>query len=50
VKPMGGHGRADCLVTFNLRHFGEAAREFGIRATPPGAIWRAVKGASYDKE
>ena len=44
------NGRADCLVTFNLRHLGEAAQEFGIRATPPGAIWREIKGARYDKE
>ena len=44
------NGSADCLVTFNLRHLGEAAEEFGIRVTPPGAIWREVKGARYDKE
>jgi hypothetical protein len=50
---MGGHGRhpdrdggpADCL-----RHLGEAAKKFGIRATPPGAVWRDLKGARYDKE
>jgi len=42
--------RADRLVTFNLRHLGAAVEEFGIRATPPGAIWREIKGARYDKE
>ena len=44
------NGRADCLVTFNVRHLGEAAKESGIRVTPPGAVRRAIKGAKYDKE
>jgi hypothetical protein len=44
------NGSADCLVTFNLRHLGAAAEEFGIRVAPPGAVWREVKGARYDKE
>ncbi|MCX6634016.1 MAG: putative toxin-antitoxin system toxin component, PIN family [Acidobacteria bacterium] len=44
------NGRADCLVTFNVRHFGEAAEEFGIRVTPPGTVWREIEGARYDKE
>src|SRR5258708_16834185 len=38
------NGRADCLATFNLRHLGAAAVEFGISATPPGTIWREIKG------
>lgn len=38
------NGRADCLVTFNMRHFGEAANEFGLRVAPPGEVCRAVSG------
>jgi PIN domain len=34
------NGRADRIATFNLRHLGAAAAEFGIRANPPGKIWR----------
>jgi hypothetical protein len=53
VNPMGGDGRhadggggpADCL-----RRRGAAVEVFGIRATPLGAVWREIKGASYDKE
>lgn len=37
------NGRADRLVTFNLRHLAEAAREFGIHAGLPGEIWREVQ-------
>jgi putative PIN family toxin of toxin-antitoxin system len=37
------NGRADRLVTFNLRHLGEAAREFGIRAALPGETWREIE-------
>jgi len=35
-------GAADCLVTFNLKHLGQAARRFGIRAVNPGEVWRAL--------
>ena len=38
------NGRADRLVTFNLRHLGQAAREFGMSADIPGAIWREIRG------
>ena len=37
------NGRAECLVTFNLRHLGEAASIFGIRAAPPAEIWREIR-------
>ena len=30
------NGQTDRLATFNVRHLAEAAREFGIRAIPPG--------------
>jgi predicted nucleic acid-binding protein len=36
------NGVADCLVTFNLKHLGQAARTFGIRAVNPGEAWRAL--------
>ena len=37
------NGRADRLVTFNLRHLAEATRGFGIHAGLPGAICREVQ-------
>lgn len=36
------NGAADCLVTFNLKHLGEAALEFGLRAVKPGEAWRKL--------
>jgi hypothetical protein len=36
------NGVADWLVTFNLRHLAEAAREFGIRALRPCDAWREI--------
>lgn len=33
-------GAADLLVTFNLKHLGEAALEFGVRAMRPGEALR----------
>jgi putative PIN family toxin of toxin-antitoxin system len=44
------NGRADGLVTFNLRHLGQAAREFGMRADIPGAIWREIRGREHEKK
>ena len=38
------NGQADSLVTFNIRHFREAAKSFGIRVTAPGEAWREVRG------
>ena len=37
------NGAADWLVTFNLRHLAEPAREFGIRVARPGDMWRAIR-------
>ena len=34
------NGRAERLVTFNLRHLATPAREFGIRAMTPGEFWK----------
>jgi hypothetical protein len=44
------NGQAGRLATFNVRHLAEAAREFGIRAIPPGEIWRELQGAKHEKK
>jgi len=44
------NGRADRLVTFNLRHLRDRAAEFGIRAAPPGDIWREVRRIDDEKK
>lgn len=36
------NGTADRLVTFNLKHLGEAALEFGVRAMRPGEALREM--------
>lgn len=36
------NGSADRLVTFNLKHLGEAALEFGVKALRPGDAWREM--------
>jgi putative PIN family toxin of toxin-antitoxin system len=43
-------GGADRLITFNVRHLAEAAMEFGIRTSLPGAVWREIRGASHEKK
>ena len=37
------NGRADRLVTFNLRHLKTAAGEFGIRALTPPDAWKEIQ-------
>ena len=37
------NGRADAIVTFNIRDFGEAARRFGVEVLRPGAAWQRVE-------
>ncbi len=37
------NGRADRLITFNVRHLAAAAKDFGIRVMEPGAAWREMK-------
>jgi len=37
------NGRADRLVTFNLRHLRPAARVFGILAVTPPEVWKEVQ-------
>ncbi len=44
------NGRANVLVTFNVRHFQAEARIFGLRVEPPPKIWREVQGAQDEKK
>jgi len=44
------NGAADRLVTFNLKHLGEAAREFGLRAMTPGEAWREIVVRQNEKK
>ena len=38
------HGRADAIVTFNLKHFNPAAGKFGVQViTPRDALERVVR-------
>ena len=37
------NGRADAIVTFNVRDFGETAKRFGVEVLPPGAAWKRVE-------
>jgi predicted nucleic acid-binding protein len=42
------NGEADWLVTFNVRHLADGAREFGIRVMRPAEAWKQVQG--YEKK
>lgn len=44
------NGRAHRLVTFNKRHFAEAAASFGITVTAPGTLWREIRGFNHEKK
>jgi|ERR1051326_3809921 putative PIN family toxin of toxin-antitoxin system len=37
------NGRADRLVTFNVRHLGAAAKSFGITTCPPAVLLRELQ-------
>lgn len=37
------NGRADRLVTFNLRHLMQAAEEFRIRTVTPPVAWKEIQ-------
>jgi putative PIN family toxin of toxin-antitoxin system len=43
------NGAADRLVTFNQRHLGAAARDFGIRVMPPREVWKEIKRQNEKK-
>lgn len=40
------NGRADGIVTFNLRDFGHAAEQFGIAVLSPGEVVRRLEKRS----
>ncbi len=42
VLETAANGRADTLVTFNTRHIGEAAKQFGIQTLTPGEASRVI--------
>ena len=42
------NGKANYLVTFNARHFGQATAAFGIRVVSPGEVVRKLKGAQHE--
>jgi predicted nucleic acid-binding protein len=44
------NGRADRLVTFNVKHFGEAAGRFGLHVSRPGANWKELRRVSHEKK
>ena len=43
------NGEADRLVTFNIRHFAEASRFFGIASVSPLDAWKEVRGVNDKK-
>ncbi len=42
------NSQADRLVTFNMRHLGRAAGEFGVKSALPGETWRAIRRREYE--
>lgn len=36
------------IGTFNVRHFADSAREFGIRAAQPREVWKEIR--RYEKK
>ena len=38
------NGRAEAIVTFNIRHFTVAARQFGLKVAPPADILADLMG------
>ncbi len=36
------NGAADWLVTFNIRHLADSAREFGMRVARPRDVWKEI--------
>ncbi len=37
------NGKADAIVTFNVRDFREVAGNFGIKVLAPGEAWKALE-------
>jgi predicted nucleic acid-binding protein len=43
VLEVAINGRADALVTFNVRHFGDVPRRFGVEVLLPREVMRRIK-------
>ena len=43
VLEVAINGRADALVTFNVRHFGDVPRRFGVEVLLPREVMRGIK-------
>jgi putative PIN family toxin of toxin-antitoxin system len=43
VLEAAANGRADAIVTFNVRDFREVARQFGIKVLTPGETWKGLE-------
>ena len=43
VLEAAANGRADAIVTFNVRDFREVARQFGIKVLTPGETWQGLE-------
>ena len=43
VLEAAANGRADAIVTHNLKDFERAARRFGIRAVTPGELLKELR-------
>jgi hypothetical protein len=44
VLELAVNGRADAIVTFNLRDFSPAASRFGVKVLPPSEAWKRLEG------
>jgi putative PIN family toxin of toxin-antitoxin system len=49
VLETAANGRADRLVTFNLRHLKAAAQKFGILAMTPPEAWKEMRRRNEKK-
>jgi predicted nucleic acid-binding protein len=43
VLEAAANGRADAIVTFNLRDFRVVAKNFGIKVLNPGEAWKTLE-------
>jgi putative PIN family toxin of toxin-antitoxin system len=44
------NGQADILVTFNVKHFCQAAERFGFQVGRPGEVWKQIRRGSHEKK
>ena len=43
ILEAAANGRADAIVTFNRRDFGEIATHFGVEVLSPGVAWKRLE-------